>query len=58
MLVLGALADPGSGEFGSPRAVWLAFVAFLLAEAIVFYIEFRFRRTRKPAVRDGGTLFL
>jgi len=50
MMLFEGLADPRSGELRSPRVVAPVFGLFVLAEAAVFYAEFKWRRRRPPAV--------
>jgi hypothetical protein len=44
-----ALSDPRSGELRSPEMLALVFGLFVLAEAAVFYAEFKLRRKRPPS---------
>jgi hypothetical protein len=49
MFLFEALSDPRSGEVRSPGVVAPVFGLFVLAEAAVFYAEFRLRRKRPPS---------
>jgi hypothetical protein len=57
MLSFEAVSDPRSGELKSPAVVAPVFGLFVLAEAAVFYAEFRLRRRHPPSAHRTRRMF-